>query len=310
MGTTLTGARVVVVSGKGGVGKTTVAAALAIAAAHADKRVLLVELEDREAFAPLFGLRRISYEPQHLAPNVTGLTVEADEALFEYLKVSYKIPSISRSLIRSRAVEFATQTAPGLKDILLIGKTITAAGETRDGKPVYDLVVVDAPPTGRLPRFLGAPQAVADLVRAGPIRRQAIGVHAAVVDPRRLQVVLVTLPEEMPVRETLEAAEHLAKMNVALGPFVVNAVLPPPPEHRDDARRDLAAAGATERQADAVMDVAERHARRAANQAAAIAGLRAEADTPIVELPYLFTEPLAYRDVETLAALMIEQEVV
>ncbi|MGZ4128134.1 MAG: ArsA-related P-loop ATPase [Actinomycetota bacterium] len=202
MTASLTAARVTVVSGKGGVGKTTVAAALAIAAARAGKHVLLAEMEDREAFAPIFGLRKLAYTEQTIGPNITGLTVEADEALVDYLRMFYGIPTISRALLRTKAVEFATQTAPGLKDILLIGKVKEAESRRQGGEHVFDLLVVDAPPTGRLPRFLDAPRAVVELVHGGQIRNQAQGVLDMVTDHRRLQVVLVTQPEEMPARET------------------------------------------------------------------------------------------------------------
>ena len=309
----LTAARVAVVSGKGGVGKTTVAAALAIAAARAGKHVLIAEMEDREAFAPIFGLEKLAYTEQTIAPNITGLTVEADEALVDYLRMFYGIPTISRALMRTKAVEFATQTAPGLKDILLIGKVKEAESRRVEGNHVYDFIVVDAPPTGRLPRFLDAPRAVTELVHGGQIRSQAQGVLDMVTDPTRLQVVLVAQPEEMPVRETADTVETLSKMNIALGPVVMNGVWPqignlgkdPAATLRDAATK--AGENLSDEAINVLASVASTHARRAHNQRKAMKTLGEELDLPQIELPYLFTERMGRPEVEHLAGLIKDQ---
>jgi anion-transporting ArsA/GET3 family ATPase len=308
----LTAARVAIVSGKGGVGKTTVAAAVAIAAARAGKHVLLAELEDREAFAPIFGLKKLAYTEQALAPNITGFTIEADEALVDYLRLFYGIPTVSRTLIRTRAFEFATSTAPGLKDILLIGKIKEAERRRHDGRYTFDLIVLDAPPTGRLPRFLDAPRVVVELVHGGPIRAQAQGVLDMVTDPKRCQVVLVTQPEDMPVRETAESVETLSKMGVALGPVVMNGVWPPLPPLGKDARatlrKEAEAAGLAlpDESIDELADVATAHARRARNQRKAMKTLADEVSLPHVELPYLFTERMGKAEIDLLARHLTE----
>jgi anion-transporting ArsA/GET3 family ATPase len=305
----LTDSRVAVVSGKGGVGKTTVAAALATAAARSGKQVLLVEVEGRNGIGPPFGVAKLGYAAQRLAPGVTGLSVFPEEALGEYLKLFYGIGRIGGALARSRAVEFATDTAPGLRDILLIGKVLESERRRAEGRYLYDLVVVDAPPTGRLPRFLDAPRAIVELVHSGPIRKQAQSVLDMVYDRKRLQVVLVTLPEDMPVRETADAAETLRKMGVALGPVVVNGVWP-----ELDARalgRDPA--GALRAAADRggvplgdeaiarLAEVAASHGRRARNQRRAIKQLQGEIALSSVLLPYLFTTKVALPEIERLA---------
>jgi anion-transporting ArsA/GET3 family ATPase len=312
MPTSLTASRVAVVSGKGGVGKTTVAAALAIAAARAGKHVLLAEMEDREAFAPIFGLRKLAYTEQTIAPNITGLTVEADEALVDYLRMFYGIPTISRTLMRTKAVEFATQTAPGLKDILLIGKVKEAESRRQEGKHVFDLLVVDAPPTGRLPRFLDAPRAVVELVRGGQIRTQAQGVLDMVTDPKRCQVVMVAQPEEMPVRETEETIETLSKMGIALGPIVMNGVWPEIRPLGREAEQTLRAAASdagvdlTDEAIGVLAGVATTHARRARNQRKAMKTLANDVSLPQIELPYLFTERMGRPEVEQLSQILAE----
>lgn len=309
---TLTAARVAIVSGKGGVGKTTVAAALAIAAARAGSSVLLAEIEDRDGIAPLFGLRTLDYTERALGPNLNGLSVIADEALVEYLQLFYGIPRVSRTLLRAKVLEFATNTAPGLRDILLIGKVREAERRRHEGKYVYDLVVLDAPPTGRLPRFLDAPRAIVDLVRGGPIRTQAQSVLDMTLDPKRCQVVLVTNPEEMPVRETAEAAEGLAKMGLALGPIVVNAVWPDigslgkDPEATLRAQTKTAGMQLNDVALEQLAIVAGAHARRVHNQRAAMKTLKAEIAVPQIVLPALFTDGIGHAEIESLATMLAD----
>lgn len=312
-GASLTQSRLVVVSGKGGVGKTTVAVALARAAAAAGKRTLVVEVEQRQALAPLLGVKPLGYDERKIGPNLWGLSVEPDEALVEYLYLFYGIKRIARPLISSRAVEFATNTAPGLRDILLIGKVKEAETRRQHGRYVYDLIVLDAPPTGRLPRFLNAPRAVIDLVPSGVIRQQAQGLIDLLFDAKRCRVALVTTPEEMPVRETIEGVGHLGDMGLALAPVVVNAVYPRPfsPPQERSLGKDGTSALASEadaagialgvQAAEALLDVARNHARRARNQRAAIADLANEVALPRVTLPWLFAATIGPEEVGRLA---------
>lgn len=308
-----------IVSGKGGVGKTTVAAALALAAGRHGKRVLIVEVEQREAIAPLFGERPTGYEERRLATNVMGLSVQPDEALVEYLYLFYGIRRVGKVLKGSKAVDFATNIAPGLRDILLIGKVKEAERRRLQGRYAYDLVVLDAPPTGRLPRFLDAPRAVVELVSTGPIRQQAQGVLDMITDPDRCRVVLVTLPEEMPVRETAEASETLAKMHVALGPVVVNGVYPdvfPAAKLRALAKdaagplsEDAERAGVT-LSPDATAELARvtsAHARRTIHQHEAMNELERETSLPELTLPYLFAPRVGRPEIERLADELVAQ---
>lgn len=308
----LTAARVAIVSGKGGVGKSTVATAIALAAARSGKHVLLAEVEDRDAFAPIFGLDKLEFTERTVAPNLTVQSIEADESLVEYLQLFYGIPRLSRALVHSKVVEFATNTAPGLRDILLIGKVKEAERRRHEGAYVFDLLVVDAPPTGKLPRFLEAPRAIADLVHSGPIGKQSQGVLDMLLDPKRAHVVLVSQPEEMPARETAEAVETIAKMNIALGPIVMNGVWEElPPLGKDPAkllRTEANAAGLTlsDEAVAQLATVAGAHARRARNQRKAMKWLRDEVGLPQVTLPYLFTERIGRDEVETLATVLAE----
>ena len=198
-----------VVTGKGGTGKTTVAAALALALAAEGRTVLLIETEGRQGIAQLFDTPPLPYEERRVAVTrgggeVKALAIDTEEALLEYLDMFYNLRRAGRALRKMGAIDFATAIAPGLRDVLITGKVKEAVTRRRDGKRVYDAVVVDAPPTGRITRFLGVTAEMAQLARSGPIKTQSDGVMAVLRSPRTA-VHLVTLLEDMPVTETEEA---------------------------------------------------------------------------------------------------------
>ncbi len=222
--------RLHVVTGKGGTGKTTVAAALAVGLAAGGRRTLLVEVEGRKALAQLFDVPALPYAEQHLATapgggEVVGLAVDPEQALIEYLDMFYNLKRSARALRRMGAIDFVTTLAPGLRDVLLTGKVKEAVGRTEAGRLAYDAVVLDAPPTGRIRQFLDATREVANLTKVGPINRQSNGVIELLHGPRTA-VHLVTLLEEMPVQETLDAAAELTAAGFGLGAVIVNRVRP------------------------------------------------------------------------------------
>ena len=234
------GVRLHVVTGKGGTGKTTVAGALALALAGRARRrggggerpatrVLLVEVEGRQGVAQLFDAPPLPYEERRIAVvpgggEVWALVIDPEQALLEYLDMFYKLGPAARALKRFGAIDFATTVAPGIRDVLLTGKTCEAVRRrsTEEGRTFhYDSVVMDAPPTGRITRFLNVNSEVSGLARVGPIRNQADAVMR-VLTSAQTAVHFVTLLEEMPVQETLDGIADLRTAGLPVGGIVVN----------------------------------------------------------------------------------------
>ena len=224
------GVRLHVVTGKGGTGKTTVAAALALALARDGGRTLLIEVEGRQGIAALFGTAALPYEERRVAHapgggEVFALAVDAEEALLDYLATFYNLRRAGAGLRRLGAIDFATTIAPGLRDVLLTGKAAEAVRRKDEDRRHYDAVVLDAPPTGRVARFLNVNSQVADLAKVGPIRGHATTVMETIRSPETV-VHLVTLLEEMPVQETVDAVAELRAVGLEVGGVVVNQTQP------------------------------------------------------------------------------------
>ncbi len=225
------GLRLHVVTGKGGTGKTTVAAALALALAADGRRTLLCEVEGRQGIAQLFDVPQLPYEERRIAVapgrgEVSALAVEPKAALLEYLELFYHLGRAGKVLERVGAIDFATTIAPGLRDVLLTGKIYEAARRRSKSGYAYDAVVLDAPPTGRIGNFLNVNEEVAGLARVGPVRNQADSIMRLLRAPTTA-VHLVTVLEEMPVQETQDAAAELRGLGLQIGTVVVNMVREP-----------------------------------------------------------------------------------
>jgi anion-transporting ArsA/GET3 family ATPase len=228
----LSKARLHFVTGKGGTGKSTVAAALALTLAAGGRKVLLVEVEGRQGIAQLFDVPPLPYQELKIATaerggQVNALAIDIEAAFLEYLDMFYNLGIAGRAMRRVGAIEFATTIAPGLRDVLLTGKIKEAVVRLNKGEknPVYDAIVVDAPPTGRIARFLDVTKAVSDLAKGGPVHSQAEGV-VRLLHSDQTAIHLVTLLEALPVQETLEAIEELAEMELPIGSVIVNRNIP------------------------------------------------------------------------------------
>ena len=238
--------RVVIVAGKGGVGKTTVTAALATAAARTGMSVLIVEVEGKSGLASCFGESALTYEEAELRPGVRARTLTPDDALLEYLD-DHGMRRISKRLSRSGALDVVATAVPGMRDILVLGKV-----KQLERANAADLIILDAPAAGHAVSFLLSARGLLDAVRVGAINRQAAEVVELLSDPARCQVMLVTLPEETPVNELIETAYAVEdRAGVALGPIVVNCCVPPlgpaggALRDEDGVRADAVAAGLT-----------------------------------------------------------------
>lgn len=227
----LTKAKLHFVTGKGGTGKSTIAAALALALAAGGRRVLLVEVEGRQGIAQLFDVPPLPYKEVKVATadgggQVNALAIDTEAAFLEYLDMFYNLGLAGRAMRRIGAVEFATTIAPGLRDVLLTGKIREVVTRAEKGKqPVYDAVVVDSPPTGRIARFLDVTKAVSDLAKGGPVHSQAESV-VKVLHSEITAIHLVTLLEALPMQETAEAVDELREIGLPIGSVIVNRNIP------------------------------------------------------------------------------------
>lgn len=222
------------VTGKGGVGKTSVAAAIAEVAARSGRRTLVCEMDAKGALASALGVDDLDFEPSEVAPNLDAMTMSTEDALQEYLRLFVKIPFLGRIGPLAKTFDFVADAAPGVKEILSVGKLCYEVRERH-----YDLVVVDAESTGHVVSQIGAPKVIADLVQVGLVRDQTQWMLNILNDPERTGVAIVTTPEEMPVTET---SELLARLTAETGAHTVaviaNRVLPVLFDRREQAVAD------------------------------------------------------------------------
>jgi len=288
----LASCRLVIVAGKGGVGKTTVTATIARAAVACGRSVLIAEVEGKSGLASMFGQPPFGYGEVTLFEQggcpILARTITPDHALAEYLD-DHGLRRISGRLIRSGALDVVATAAPGIDDILVLGKV-----KQLERLRATDVLLLDAPAAGHAITFLTAARGLLDAVRVGPINAQARDVIELLTDPARCQVVLVSLPEETPVNELVDTAYALEdKVGVALGPVVVNGVLPAVPG-LDSA---IAGAGTT----GPAVEAAEFRRARLALQHEQIARLADALPLPQIHLPQLFTSAIGLAELELLA---------
>jgi anion-transporting ArsA/GET3 family ATPase len=304
--------RLVIVAGKGGVGKTTVTATLARAAALTGLSTLVVEVEGKSGLPAMFGRRPLGYDETVLSPGggpdgaaeVRARTLTADNALVEYLK-DHGLSRVSNRLVSSGALDIVATAAPGIKDILLLGKV-----KQLERANTADLIVLDAPAAGHAITFLQSARSLIESVSVGPINTQARDVLELLEDHGRCQVVLVTLPEETPVNEAVETAFSLEdRVGVGLGPIVVNSVYPPLDGLDADPVAAAEAAGVSLRagEAESLAAAAGFRRHRVALQAEQVARLASDLPLPQLRLPYLFTTEIGPDELDRLARALLAE---
>jgi hypothetical protein len=296
---------VVIVAGKGGVGKTTVSAALATLAAREGMSVLIVEVEGKSGLAAGFGRPPLSYQEAELAPGVRARTITPDDALLEYLD-DHGLRRISQRLSRSGALDIVATAVPGMRDILVLGKVkqLERAG-------IADLIVLDAPAAGHAVNFLLSARGLLDAVRTGPVQKQATEVIELLTDPSRCQVMLVTLPEETPVNELIDTAYAIEdRVGVALGPIVVNSCIEPMIGIGEDesvdaeaVQADAASVGIAlpSTEASALANAQAFRTAQRERETAQCVRLAQRLPLPQIRLPYAFTADIGPRQIEMLA---------
>lgn len=307
-----TASRVTIVAGKGGVGKTTVSAALALAASRAGLSALIVEIEGKSSLPGWFGHAELGYEDLVLreADPARGLgelkarTLTPDEALVDYLR-DHGLQRISKRLAKSGALDMVATATPGIKDVLVLGKV-----KQLERNAIADVIILDAPAAGHAISFLRSARGLLDAVKVGPIESQARDVMELLTDPARCEVVLVTLPEETPVNELVETAFSLEdQVGVNLGPVVVNALYPLLENLEVDPTVAAAEAGMrlTTEELATLGEAATFRLQRTALQQEQVARLNRELPLPQLELPYLFTTDLDLPHLELLADALLDQ---
>lgn len=299
--------RFLIVTGKGGVGKTTVCAAEALALAQRGKRVLVCMCHAKDRLGAMFGSGPIGPDVKPVAPNVWAVNMDPDRALEEYGAMTLKSRALYKLLFDNKYVRTFFRAIPGMHEWAMLGKAWWHTTETReDGSPVYDVVILDAPATGHGLDMLRVPKVILDAVPPGLLRRDAERAWTLFQDPRTCAVVLVTLPEEMPTTETIELARSLTEeLHLPIGKVVVNCVLPPLFSKEERAVLAAAAprgASASEmEESDAAVSAGRRRALREEVQAEALRRLSKELPVPPSFLPQLFEDAAQPEAIRALA---------
>jgi anion-transporting ArsA/GET3 family ATPase len=305
--------KLVFVTGKGGVGKTTVASALALLASSRGKRVLICEVDARGDVAGFYEAPPTGFHEKEILPGLFAMTMDTEASLREYLKLQLRIPVVGRIGPLAKAFDFVATAAPGVREILTVGKLCYEVRER-----TYDLVVVDAPASGHIVGQLSAPQAINNLVKVGLIRSQTDWMLEILSDPRTTGLVAVCTPEEMPVNETIELAERVrSETTVQLSAVVVNRVLPELFGRKEEEVFDaLSSTGPTakldelvEGDAGPVLNAARLAVTMRRSRSTHLVRLREGIDesVPMLYLPYLFTRSHGLRTTRQVAASLGEE---
>jgi Oxyanion-translocating ATPase len=306
----LLGRRLLIVTGKGGVGKSTVAAALALVAANRGKRVLVVDVDAKGTIADRFEAGAIGFKPREVMPGISLMAMDTEASLAEYIRLNLRIPIIGRIGPLARALDFVATAAPGVREILTIGKICWEVRESIEGRAGWDLVIVDAAATGHVIAQLGAADAIGELVAVGPVRGQTAWMSELLADPAITALNVVTTPEEMPVAETIDlVARARSELKVPLGAVIVNRVLPELFTRADEEMFETLSTAPVLDQlvadvgpgATAVLQAARLAVAMRRSRIEHLNRLRDEVDLPTLYLPYLFARSQGRRETAMVA---------
>jgi anion-transporting ArsA/GET3 family ATPase len=295
--------RLVFVTGKGGVGKSTVALAMGVAAAQAGRRTIVCEVSSQEHTSQVFNRAEVGFHEVEMAENLWAISIDPDEAMREYLLIQLKVRAMRDLLYRSKIFGYLAAATPGLRELVTIGKIWEVALPNRKVKKgrEYDLVIVDAPATGHGVAFLQTPRTFANVARVGPIKAQAEALETVLVNHRKTGVAIVALPEEMPVNETAALEQTLIEdVGVSVDRVYMNALYPerffaPETELLESVSQN--GNGAVR----AACRAALSESRRAASQREQLARLTELVESPVRTLPFVFEPDLGEEQIRELA---------
>jgi anion-transporting ArsA/GET3 family ATPase len=296
--------RLVFVTGKGGVGKTTVAAALGLAAARSGKRTIVCEVARQERVSRAFHREGVGPKETELANGLYAISIDPQKAMKEYLEDQIGSRRLAGLLFGNQIFDYFAAATPGMRELTTIGKVweLAQLERRKSSDRPYDLVIVDAPASGHGLGMLGTPRTFREAVRVGPIHRQAGRIHDFLTDPRTTGVVAVALPEEMPVNETVELEDRLGdELGVPIDQVVVNAMLPE--RFSADECEQIASANGTHPVVGvrAALRAAMSEHSQAKSQRSQLRRLKREADAPVATLPFLFEADLDLDSFEQLS---------
>lgn len=306
--------RLLIISGKGGVGKTTISAALGLVATRRGKKVLIAEVEGKDNLSSFFGKRPLTHTPSEMRPGLFAMNISPEKALEEYFEVQFHMKRIARPLLTSQLVYYVTHAAPGLRDILILGTVWYTA--TR--KQSFDLIVLDTPAAGHAVSMLGSPEGFLHAVPIGPLAGHTRQVIEWLKDPAQVSIHLVTLAEEMPVNETIDTTTLLeTKLRMDVSTIFLNMVYPPIAEDPEveqkisavrspsDISEEAERAGAklSREDSDALFRLIDFYRARKSIQEEHKEHLLKELSrtAPVIEIPFLFRDSFGLKELEAIA---------
>jgi anion-transporting ArsA/GET3 family ATPase len=294
--------RLIFVTGKGGVGKSTIAVSLGLAAAQRGKRTIVCEIASQEQTSRFFKRAEVGFHEVELESNLWSISIDPDESMREYVLLQLKVRAMRDLLFRSRVFTYLTAATPGLKELVTIGKIWELSNRKVKKGREYDLVIVDAPATGQGIGFLQTPRTFANIARVGPIHSQAEELDRFITDQDATGTAIVSLPEEMPVNESANLEQQLREeIGVSVDRIYMNGLYPERFSAEEAEKIDSATQNADGAVRGALRAAASEQ-RRAASQRAQLARLEERVSAPVKPLPFIFEPELGVEEARQLAA--------
>lgn len=299
----------VLFSGKGGVGKTTIAAAFAMACAARGQRTLLIELHVKDKMAALFGAHEVGSNIVEIEQNLYAVNITPSVAMEEYALMKLKLRMVYKAVFENRIVGSFLKVIPGLNDLVMLGKAHFHATEVDDhGRYVWDKVVIDAPATGHGIFFLQVPAVITSIIESGPMFGEAKAIEEFLQDPKLTAINLVTLPEEMPMNETLMLRDVVQnELHVPIGFIVANCVYPNIFSHTQKEWIERTKDVDSELESQGFLDAARFRTQRSKMQKPHLDKLSQKIHKPLIKIPYYFTERFDFQTLRKIANEMERQ---